>query len=68
MGFWHIPGGGIMNPARFRACSNLSFSDDERLHARVAYLRPNGNADIDRDHALFAALDTGERVRIRCRH
>ncbi|HEU4692264.1 MAG TPA: hypothetical protein VFS23_28065, partial [Vicinamibacterales bacterium] len=68
MGFWHIPGGGIMNPTRFRACNNLSFSDDERLHARVAYLRPNGNADIDRDPALFAALDSGDRVRIRCRH
>jgi hypothetical protein len=57
-----------MNPTRFRACNNLSFSDDERLHARVAYSRPVGNADIDRDPALFAAVETGDRVRIRCRH
>jgi hypothetical protein len=68
MGFWHIPGGGIMNPTRFRACNNLSFSDTERLHARVAYSRPNGNTDIDKDPSFFTAVETGERTRIRCRH
>jgi hypothetical protein len=68
MGFWHIPGAGIMNPARFRACNNTSFSDDERLHAQVAYARPNGNADVDKDPSFFAAVETGDRIRIRCRH
>ena len=68
MGFWHTAGNGIMNPNRLRACSNLVFSETERLHARVAYARPNGNTDVDKDPLSFTAIETGERTRIRCRH
>ena len=68
MGFWHTPNSGIMNPTLSRVCTNLTFSETERLHARVAYSRPNGNTDIDKDPSFFTAIDTGERTRIRCRH
>jgi hypothetical protein len=67
MGFWHTNGPGIMHPDRIRRCSNLQFSDTERLHARVAYARPPGNTDTDRDPATFAAADTGGETRIVCR-
>jgi hypothetical protein len=68
MGFWHVPGSGIMNPTRFRSCNNLAFSENERLHARVAYSRSNGNTDVDKDPSFFTAVETGARSRIRCRH
>ena len=67
MGFWHTTGPGIMHPDRVRRCSNLQFSDTERLHARVAYARPPGNTDTDRDPSTFAAVETGSDMRIICR-
>lgn len=53
MGFWHVDADGIMNPVRFRNCSSVTFSDKERAHAALAYLRPPGNLDIDRDPGPF---------------
>jgi hypothetical protein len=45
-----------MNTLRTRRCGNLQFADRERTHARIAYSRPPGNRDPDRDPASFAAL------------
>jgi hypothetical protein len=67
MGYWHTSGPGIMHTDRTRRCTNLQFSDAERLHARVAYARPPGNADVDRDPSSFAAVETGEEPRVICR-
>lgn len=67
MGFWHTGGPGIMHADRVRRCSNLQFSDEERVHARVAYARAPGNTDTDRDPSSFSAVETGEMTRIICR-
>ena len=53
MGFWHTSGNGIMSPSRPRRCANADFSTEERLHARLAYSRPPGNADVDKDPSSF---------------
>jgi hypothetical protein len=49
MGFWHSSGQAVMSPTRVRSCSNNSFRALEQLSARLAYSRPPGNVDIDRD-------------------
>jgi hypothetical protein len=67
MGFWHTAGPGIMYPDRTRRCSNLQFSDAERLHARIAYARAPGNTDVDHDPSTFAAVESGDAPRIICR-
>jgi hypothetical protein len=67
MGFWHHSGNGILNPNRPRICSNLQFSDLEREHARIAYSRPAGNMDPDRDPSTFLAVETDRPVRVVCR-
>jgi len=53
MGFWHTSGDGIMSPSRPRRCANVDFAPQERLHARLAYLRPPGNTDSDKDPSSF---------------
>ena len=67
MGFWHTAGPGIMHPDRVRRCSNLQFSEAERVHARVAYARAPGNTDTDHDPSTFSAVETGIAPRIICR-
>ena len=67
MGFWHTSGPGIMHPDRVRRCSNLMFSETERVHARVAYARAPGNTDTDHDPSTFSAVETGLAPRIICR-
>ena len=67
MGFWHTSGPGIMHPDRVRRCSNLLFSEAERVHARVAYARAPGNTDTDHDPSTFSAVETGLAPRIICR-
>lgn len=59
MGFWHAAGDHIMNPTMFRRCSSVTFSEAERLHARLAYQRPPGSLDPDRDPDGFAAAVDG---------
>ena len=59
--------GGPEPSASVRRCSNLQFSDEERVHARVAYARAPGNTDTDRDPSSFSAVETGEMTRIICR-
>ena len=68
MGFWHTNGNGIMNTDRTRMCNNRQFSELERLHARVAYSRPNGNMDPDRDPSTFLSIETGHPTRVVCKH
>jgi hypothetical protein len=56
MGFWHISGVGIMSSGWDLPCGQLQFTEQERLHARVAYSRTAGNLDPDSDPAAFSAL------------
>jgi hypothetical protein len=67
MGFWHTSGPGIMHPDRVRHCSNLLFSEAERVHARVAYARAPGNTDTDHDPSTFSTVETGLAPRVICR-
>ena len=59
MGFWHTDGDHVMSPTRARRCSNVTFTSDERVHARIAYLRPPGSVDIDQDPSGVAYVDAG---------
>lgn len=65
MGLWHVPGG--MMVAELDDCYGTTFSQEEQLHASVAYQRPNGNVDIDRDPVTFHAVTTGGAPQITCR-
>ena len=60
MGLWHVPSG--MMIAELNDCRGIVFTETERLHARLAYQRPNGNRDLDIDPLSFQAL-TGEPPR-----
>jgi hypothetical protein len=66
MGFWHTKADGLMNATKFHGCATASFSLDEQLHARLAYLRP-GNLDIDTDPDSFLALRGSDAPVIYCR-
>jgi hypothetical protein len=55
LGFWHIGGKGIMTPSATLPCARTRFTDEEQLHARIAYSRPNGNSDVDVDPSTFGA-------------
>jgi hypothetical protein len=56
-GFWHVTGRHIMTPFFQGSCAlRLALSAEERHHVRLAYERPPGNLDIDRDPASFAFL------------
>lgn len=68
MGFWHTNGNGIMNTFRTRMCNNRQFSEAERLHGRIAYSRPNGNMDPDRDPSTFLTVETERPVHVVCKH
>lgn len=67
MGFWHTSGTGIMSTERRRDCNNMRFSEQEIFHARLAYRRPSGNVDPDRDPSTFSAIETGGATRVFCR-
>jgi hypothetical protein len=64
MGFWHTPDGVMV--AEFNECSGTTFSEPERVHARLAYMRPNGNTDIDRDPATFQAFTIANTPEVIC--
>jgi hypothetical protein len=64
MGFYHTSGNGIMSPSRPRRCANVDFSPQERLHARLAYLRPPGNTDADKDPSSFLNFAASETTPI----
>lgn len=54
MGFWHVEAGVMVSA--FDNCLGTTLTEAERVHARLAYLRPVGNRDIDRDPTTFQAL------------
>jgi hypothetical protein len=68
MGFWHTKADGLMSATAFHGCATASFTPDERLHARLAYLRPPGSLDVDVDPVSFlgVAADMGAPV-VYCR-
>jgi hypothetical protein len=59
LGFWHVGGTGIMTAGWTLPCNVTRFTDDEQLHARIAYSRAVGNTDVDADPSTFAAAVTG---------
>lgn len=54
MGFWHVEEGLMVGA--FEDCRGTTFTEAEQVHARLAYLRPVGSRDIDRDPTTFEAL------------
>jgi len=64
MGFWHVPEGIMV--AEFDDCNGTTFSETEKLHARIAYLRPTGNNDIDKDPVTFRAFTADNAPLITC--
>ena len=67
LGFWHVTSG-VMQATDFVNCRTIDFTETERLHGSIAYRRPSGNLDVDRDPQSFSALAApgGSRA-IRCR-
>ena len=66
LGFWHV-GSGVMQALNFVNCPTVNFSEAERLHGSIAYRRPSGNLDIDKDPQSFSALTApGSAPVIRC--
>ena len=50
MGFWHVSDrDSIMHPRIENPCTTFRLPDHERHHAAIAYSRPPGNTDPDRD-------------------
>jgi hypothetical protein len=64
MGFWHTPNGVMISG--FDDCSGTTFSEAERVHARLAYLRPSGNLDVDKDPASFRAFTIENTPQVIC--
>jgi hypothetical protein len=67
MGFWHVPRGVMQTEFRGCGASAAEFTETERLHAAMAYQRPPGNLDPDRDPPSYAALTTDDSPRVVCR-
>jgi hypothetical protein len=66
LGFWHVDRG-IMTAVVSNHCSNVQFTEQERIHARLAYRRPAGNADPDRDPTTYSTVQSsGPAPRIAC--
>ncbi|MGZ8868827.1 MAG: hypothetical protein ACXW2P_10820, partial [Thermoanaerobaculia bacterium] len=64
MGFWHTPDGIMVG--QFDDCDGTTFTEQERVHARLAYMRPNGNRDVDQDPATFFAFTTENSPQVIC--
>lgn len=63
MGFWHTGNTDDVMYDTFNACHG-DISPRERLHAAIAYKRPNGNADPDVDPLnAVPQMTTAQRVR-----
>lgn len=66
MGFWHVSAGVMVG--QFQDCRGTTFTEPERIHARLAYLRPSGNVDMDSDPAAFLAYTAEDSPVITCNH
>lgn len=64
MGFWHTPDGVMVST--FDDCNGTTFTEEERVHARLAYMRPNGNRDVDTDPATFLAFTLENSPQVIC--
>ena len=65
LGFWHAEGPYLLTTNTGPGCSSFEnevITTAEATHARIAYARPPGNSDPDRDPDSFSALSSG-RVR-----
>jgi hypothetical protein len=56
-----------MSPFRVRSCSNVNFSSQEQLHARLAYFRAPGNVDLDRDPTTYSNVMAESGPLVICR-
>ena len=56
MGFWHTASGVMIR--QFDNCSGTTPNEAELVHARLAYMRPVGNLDLDRDPVTSNAVLT----------
>lgn len=65
LGFWHVDKG-LMAAVISPECQSVQFSEAERVHARIAYRRPTGNTDPDRDPDSYAASTMANVPRIAC--
>lgn len=69
LGFWHVSDRrAVMYPGALPTCPAGAVSELERLHAAIAYRRPPGNLDPDRDpsSAVTAALLAEEPLSVSC--
>ena len=67
VGFWHVSEG-VMQAEGFVNCGTINFTAAERLHGSIAYRRPSGNLDIDKDPQSFSALTApGSAPLVQCR-
>jgi hypothetical protein len=64
MGFWHVAEG--MMVGEFKDCRSTTFTETERVHARLAYLRPSGNVDKDTDPVAFLSYTAEDSPVITC--
>lgn len=62
LGFWHAEGPYLLTAQAGNGCSSFEnelITPAEADHARIAYTRPPGNRDPDRDPDTFAAIEHG---------
>ena len=64
MGFWHTASGVMLG--QFNDCGSTTLSEPELLHARLAYLRPPGNVDLDRDPVTFNGMIEDRQPLVTC--
>jgi hypothetical protein len=64
---YYVPRGVMQTEFRGCGASAAEFTETERLHAAMAYKRPPGNLDPDRDPPSYAALTTDDSPRVVCR-
>lgn len=64
LGLQHTNAGGVMDTNRVRSCGNTTFSPAELFHARIAYSRPVGNMDLDRDASGPALLSASGSAQV----
>ncbi len=63
LGFFHTDrAGSMMFPQQRNSNLADSPSEIERHHAALAYARPRGNQDVDRDPSSFTGLSASQRV------
>lgn len=62
MGFWHTASGVMIR--QFDDCKNTVPNEAERIHSRLAYMRPPGNLDLDRDPITSSSFVAEDNPRL----